>query len=106
MGVIRTKVKDYNIQKKSRHQSITESSRSTQKNTDENLNEQSTDYLPDTTKPQTRHRTTKEEMEILSELKVYKDKLPDDAITSVRERLPDIWSKKKVREWWNYHKDK
>ena len=94
VGVIRTKVKDYSSQKKSKNQPIVDS-----------LQLPSTDS-PDTTKPQTRHRTTKEEMEILSELKVYKDKLPDDAIASVRERLPDIWSKKKVREWWNYHKDK
>ena len=73
------------------------------------MNEQSTDYLPDTNKlqpKQKKHRTTKEEMEILSALKVYKDKLPDDAIASVCENLSKIWSKKKVREWWNYHKDK
>jgi hypothetical protein len=98
-GVIRTKVKDYNIQKKSKNQPTAES---VQKNTD---GKQSTNS-PDTTKSQTRHRTTKEETEILSVLKVYKDKLPDDAIVSVCESLSDIWTKKKVREWWNYHKDK
>ncbi|CAB4402071.1 unnamed protein product [Rhizophagus irregularis] len=79
---------------------------SQQRDTDEILNE---DHLPDTTNPQLKqkkHRTTKEEMEILSALKVYKDKLPDDAISSVCEHLSEIWTKKKVREWWNYHKDK
>ena len=35
-------------------------------------------------------------MEILFALKVYKDKLPDDAIASVCENLSEIWSKKKV----------
>jgi hypothetical protein len=108
-GVVRTKVKDYNNQKKSRHQPITKSSQSSQGNTDEILNEQSTDHLPDTTETQSRqkrHRTTKEETEILSALKVYKDKLPDDAIASVCENLSEVWTKKKVREWWNYHKDK
>ena len=107
MGVVRTKLKnDYNSQKKSKHQSITEPS---QVNTEENFNEQSTDYPPDVTNSQSRqkkHRTTKEEAEILSALKVYKDKLPDDAIASVCEHLSEVWTKKKVRDWWNYHKDK
>ncbi|CAB5126342.1 unnamed protein product [Rhizophagus irregularis] len=106
VGVVRTKVKDYNNQKKSRNQPVTIS---TQPPQDEILNEQSTDNLPDTTKSQSKqkkHRTTKEEMEILSVLKVYKDKLPDDAIASVCEQLSEIWTKKKIREWWNYHKDK
>ncbi|CAB4441040.1 unnamed protein product [Rhizophagus irregularis] len=83
VGVVRTKVKDYNNQKKSINQSVTMSLQSQQRDTDEILNE---DYLPDTTNPQLKqkkHRTTKEEMEILSALKVYKDKLPDDAISSV-----------------------
>ncbi|RGB32054.1 hypothetical protein C1646_763336 [Rhizophagus diaphanus] len=60
------------------------------KDTDEILNE---DHLPDTTNlqlKQKKHRTTKEEMEILSALKVYKDKLPDDAISSVCEYLSEI----------------
>jgi hypothetical protein len=82
VGVVRTKVKDYNNQKKPRNQPVTMLS---QPDTHKNLNE---DNLPDTTKPQSiqkRHQTTKEEMEILSALKVYKDKLPDDAIASVCE---------------------
>ncbi|GES97125.1 hypothetical protein GLOIN_2v1482460 [Rhizophagus clarus] len=106
VGVVRTKVKDYNNQKKSRNQPVT---MPTQPSQDEILNEQSTDNLPDTTKPQSKqkkHRTTKEEMEILSVLKVYKDKLPDDAIASVCEQLSEIWTKKKIKDWWNYHKDK
>ncbi len=44
------------------------------------------DYLPNITEPQPKrrkitsikHRTSEEEMEILSEVKIYKDKLPDD----------------------------
>ncbi|CAB4439203.1 unnamed protein product [Rhizophagus irregularis] len=99
VGVVRTKVKDYNSNKK---QSTTGSLQSSQKNTDENLDQPA----PDTTKPQKKHRTTEEEMKILSVLKVYKEKLPDDAIASVCEHLSEIWTKKKVREWWNYHKDK
>ncbi len=50
VGIIRTKVKDYNVQKKSNHQYITEFSQLAQKNTVEKMNEQSTDYLPDTNK--------------------------------------------------------
>ncbi|PKK66459.1 hypothetical protein RhiirC2_784759 [Rhizophagus irregularis] len=69
---------------------------------------------PDTTEPQlkkrritgSRHHTTKDEMDILSTLKVYKDKLPDNAIASIREQLSDVWTIKKVQEWWYYHKDK
>ena len=68
----------------------------------------------DTTEPQfkkrkttgSKHHTTKDETDILSSLKVYKDKLPDDAISSIREHLSDVWTIKKVREWWYYHKDK
>ncbi|CAB4488764.1 unnamed protein product [Rhizophagus irregularis] len=89
--------------------SIPDSSQSSQKNTEENLNEQSTDYLSDAVKPQPKqkkHQTTNEEMKILSVLKVYKDKLPDDAIASVCNQLSEVWTKKKVRDWWNYHKDK
>ncbi|CAB4381848.1 unnamed protein product [Rhizophagus irregularis] len=85
---------------------ITDSSQSSQKNTDENLNEQ---HLSDAAKPQSKqkkHRTTDEETNILSVLKVYKDKLPDDAIASVCNQLSEVWTKKKVRDWWNYHKDK
>ncbi|CAB4393171.1 unnamed protein product [Rhizophagus irregularis] len=69
---------------------------------------------PDTTEPQlkkrritgSRHHTTKDETDILSTLKVYKDKLPDNAIASIREQLSDVWTIKKVQEWWYYHKDK
>ncbi|RIA95840.1 hypothetical protein C1645_816136 [Glomus cerebriforme] len=56
MGVVRIKVKDYNNQKKLKYQSITDSSQSLQKNTNENLNEQSTDYLSDTVKPQPKQK--------------------------------------------------
>ena len=68
----------------------------------------------DTTEPQfkkrkmtgNRHHTTKDEMEILSVLKVFKNKLPDNAIADVRGHLSDVWTVKKIREWWYYHKDK
>jgi hypothetical protein len=93
VGVVRTKVKDYNSKNKSR-QTIAGSSQTTS---------------DDTTKSQPKqkkHQTTAAETEILSALKVYKDKLPDDAIASVCELLSGIWTKKKVREWWNYHKNK
>ncbi|RGB33560.1 hypothetical protein C1646_761550 [Rhizophagus diaphanus] len=76
-----------------------------------NLNEP---YSPDTTKPQfkkrrttgSRHYTTKDETDILFILKVYKDKLPDNTIGSICEQLSDVWTIKRVREWWYYHKDK
>ncbi|CAG8551378.1 2154_t:CDS:2 [Diversispora eburnea] len=47
-----------------------------------------------------------DEITILSTLKIYKDKLPDEAIVSIREQLPEVWTTKKVRKWWNYHKNK
>ena len=105
-GVVRTKLKDYkNEQKKSRIPTT---------KTSNEIQGEPSNHLPDTTEPQskrrktisTRHRTTEKEMEILSELKVYKDKLPDDTIASVRGCLSEVWTIKKVREWWNYHKDK
>ncbi|GES78499.1 hypothetical protein GLOIN_2v1482460 [Rhizophagus clarus] len=68
IGVVRTKVKDYNTG--------------------------------------ARHRTTEDETAILCALKIYKNYLPEDAIGSVREKLSEVWTVKKVREWWNYHKNK
>ncbi|PKC57836.1 hypothetical protein RhiirA1_471868 [Rhizophagus irregularis] len=53
VGVVRTKVKDYNNQKKSINQSITMFLQSQQRDTDEILNE---DYLPDTTNPQLKQK--------------------------------------------------
>ncbi|RHZ69299.1 hypothetical protein Glove_284g69 [Diversispora epigaea] len=50
----------------------------------------------------TKYRTTENEITILSTLKLYKNKLPDNAIASVREQLSEVWTIKKVREWWNY----
>ncbi|GES91107.1 hypothetical protein GLOIN_2v1482460 [Rhizophagus clarus] len=84
VGVVRTKVKDYNSdnKKKSRHQTITESSQSTQSI---QLTQSTSDSQPNTTKSlsQKRHQTIEKEMKILSVLKVYKDKLLDDTIISV-----------------------
>ncbi|GBB99419.1 hypothetical protein RclHR1_35150002 [Rhizophagus clarus] len=63
VGIVRTKVKDYNNQKKSKNQPITISSQLSQKDTNKILNEQSTDYLSDITKSQfkqKKHRITKE----------------------------------------------
>jgi len=61
-------------------------------------------YSSDTTKPPSkkrkttgsRHHTSKNELEVLSILKVHKDKLPDDAIANVHEHLSDVWTIKKV----------
>jgi hypothetical protein len=54
----------------------------------------------------TKCRTTKDETAILCILKIYKSNFPDDAITFVHENLSEVWTVKKVREWWNYHKNK
>ena len=69
-------------------------------------------YSSDTTKPPSkkrktmgRHHTSKDELEVLSILKVHKDKLSDDVIANVCEHLSDVWTIKKVQEWWYYHKD-
>lgn len=111
-GVVRMKFKDYNDQKKRKRN--TETIQAENSNKVQSAGEQSTNYLPDSIEPQSkrrkttgiRHQTTEDEMAILSALKVYKDKLPDNAISSVCEQLSEIWTIKKVREWWRYHKNK
>src|ERR1044072_461665 len=119
-GVVRMKFKDYNDQKKRKRETekkikLTKSTRAENSNKAQPLvSEPSTDCPLDSIEPRpkrrktigTKHRTTKDEMAILSTLKIYKDKLPDNAISSVREQLSEIWTIKKVREWWNYHKNK
>ena len=107
IGVVRMKVKDYNNKKKAEKRKIVISEPAQPEI--ENLNE----ILP-TIEPQskrrkiisTRHRTTEKEIAILCTLKIYKNYLSDDAIASIRKKLSEIWTVKKVREWWNYHKDK
>jgi hypothetical protein len=118
VGVVRMKLKDYNDQKKATRKRTTknptELEQSANSTNIQPMNEPSMDYVPDSVEPPskrrrvvgTKYRTTEEEMEVLSVLKIYKDKLPVDAITSVREQLPEVWTIKKVRDWWNYHKDK
>jgi len=119
-GVVRTKLKDYNQKKKRRipNQPLINTTEPAQDVMVEGSNKRPLDLnepcSSDTTESQSkkrkvmgnRHRTTKDEIEILSVLKVYKDKLPDSAIADVREHLSDVWTVKKVREWWYYHKDK
>ncbi|GBC10068.1 hypothetical protein RclHR1_09310003 [Rhizophagus clarus] len=123
-GVVRTKIKDYN-QKKSRekktraeNQNLANPTEPTQIVIAESSNKKQFDLndpcSPETTEPRlkkrkttgSRHHTIKDEMDILTVLKVYKDKLPDDAIANVREHLSNVWTIKKVREWWYNHKDK
>ncbi|GBB94756.1 hypothetical protein RclHR1_02410002 [Rhizophagus clarus] len=53
-----------------------------------------------------RHHTTKDETDIFTVLKVYKDKLLDDTIANICEYLSNVWTIKKVRKWWYNHKDK
>jgi hypothetical protein len=51
------------------------------------------------------HQTTEDEIAILSTLKVYKNKVPENAISSVCEQLSEVWTIKKVQDRWNYHKN-
>jgi hypothetical protein len=97
VGIVRTKPKDYNKKRtKKRTRAVVEIQNET----------------PYTIEPQpkrrkmtgTKRRTTKDETAILCALKIYKSNLLDDAIASVRENLSEVWTVKKVREWWNYHK--
>ena len=87
MEVIKTKLKDYNNQrKKIRKKAIkpTQVGRSNE--------------MPQSKQRKTtgnKHRITEDEMAILSFLKTYKDKLPNNAITSVREQLSEVWTVKK-----------
>ncbi|RHZ58203.1 hypothetical protein Glove_375g84 [Diversispora epigaea] len=104
VGVVRMKLKDYNDQKKTKRKR-TENQPPTnpiESEQAENSN-QVQEYL---TEPQLKRKKVIDEMAILSILKVYKDKLSVNAITSVREQLSEVWTIKKVRDWWNYHKNK
>ncbi|RHZ46541.1 hypothetical protein Glove_615g48 [Diversispora epigaea] len=107
--VVKTKLKDYNNNKKRvKKSTITNPTESIQ--TEQNQINELTDTAEPPTKKRkvtsTKHRTTENEITILSTLKSYKNKLPDNAIASVREQLSEVWTIKKVREWWNYHKNK
>ncbi|GBC09194.1 hypothetical protein RclHR1_08680011 [Rhizophagus clarus] len=122
--VVGTKIKDYN-QKKSREKKTRAENKNLANPTEptqiviaESSNKRQFDLndpcSPETTKPRlkkrkttgSRHHTTKDEMDIFIVLKVYKDKLPDDAIANVHKHLSNVWTIKKVREWWYNHKDK
>lgn len=107
IGVVRTKVKDYNSKKKAEKRKIMipELTQPVVKD----LNETSLTIEPQSKWRKiagARHRTTENETAILCALKIYKNYLPEDAIGSVREKLSEVWTVKKVREWWNYHKNK
>src|SRR3954447_20319147 len=91
VGVVRTKMKDYNNKKKAEKRKIVIPEPA--QPVAISLNE-----MPPTTEPQskrrkmtgTRHRTTEDETAILCALKIYKNSLPDDVITSVREKLSEV----------------
>jgi len=110
IGVVRTKVKDYDNKKKQRHEVRTRVIPEPAQPVLENSNENPTITTELQSKRRkttgTKRRTTEDETAILCALKVYKNSLPEDAIASVREKLSEVWTVKKVREWWNYHKDK
>ncbi|RHZ81301.1 hypothetical protein Glove_122g92 [Diversispora epigaea] len=107
IGVVRTKLKDYD-KKRSRNEA--------EKEITQPVAENSNEALPTTkpTEPQpkrrkttgTKHRTTNDEIAILSVLKIHKNNLPNEAIASVCEKLSEVWTIKEVRAWWNNHKDK
>ncbi|GBC09286.1 hypothetical protein RclHR1_08740006 [Rhizophagus clarus] len=107
IGVVRTKVKDYNSKKKAEKRKIVIPELT--QPVLEDLNETPLTIEPQSKRRKTagaRHRTTEDETAILCALKIYKNYLPEDAIGSVREKLSEVWTVKKVREWWNYHKNK
>ncbi|RHZ80558.1 hypothetical protein Glove_134g158 [Diversispora epigaea] len=119
VGVVRMKLKDYNDQKKTKRKRTVnqpstnpiESEQAENSNQVQPVNEPLIEYLPEPQSKRrkvagTKYRTTEDEMAILSILKVYKDKLPVNVIASVRKQLSEVWTIKKVRDWWNYHKDK
>ncbi|GET01202.1 hypothetical protein GLOIN_2v1482460 [Rhizophagus clarus] len=112
--VIRTKIKDYN-QKKIREKKIRAENYNLANPTEptqiviaESSNKRQFDLndpcSPETTEPRlkkrkttgSRHHTTKDETDILTILKVYKDKPPDDAIANIYEHLSNVWTIKKV----------
>ncbi|CAB4385653.1 unnamed protein product [Rhizophagus irregularis] len=107
IGVVRTKVKDYNSKKKAEKRKIVIPELT--QPVVEDLNETPLTIELQSKRRKTagaRHRTTEDETAILCALKIYKNYLPEDAIGSVREKLSEVWTVKKVREWWNYHKNK
>ncbi|CAG8820084.1 572_t:CDS:2, partial [Dentiscutata erythropus] len=91
--LVRTKLKDYD-KKSSRNEVEKEIIQPVAENSNEE---------PPTTEPQpkrrkttgTKHRTTNDEITILSILKIHKNNLLNKAIASVREKLSEVWTIKK-----------
>jgi hypothetical protein len=51
-------------------------------------------------------QTTPGELSILEQLKQYKSQLPDDVLQSVLSQLSEKWDKKRIKSWWSYWKNK
>ncbi|GET01797.1 hypothetical protein GLOIN_2v1482460 [Rhizophagus clarus] len=91
IGVVRTKVKDYNSKKKAEKRKIVIPELT--QPVLEDLNETPLTIEPQSKRRKTagaRHRTTEDETAILCALKIYKNYLPEDAIGSVREKLSEV----------------
>ncbi|GES88370.1 hypothetical protein GLOIN_2v1482460 [Rhizophagus clarus] len=85
IGVVRTKVKDYNSKKKAEKRKIVIPELT--QPVLEDLNETPLTIEPQSKRRKTagaRHRTTEDETAILCALKIYKNYLPEDAIGSVQ----------------------
>ena len=93
-------MKDYNSKKRSRHETekktkiITKPTQQIAENSNETLTIEPQSKRRKTTG--TKRRTIEDETAILYALKVYKNNLPDDAVTSVRKRLSEVWTVKKI----------
>ncbi|RHZ49593.1 hypothetical protein Glove_519g38 [Diversispora epigaea] len=100
MGIIRTKLKDYD-KKRSRNEVKKKITQLVAENSNEvPFTTKSTEPQPKRRKTtNTKHKTTDDEIAILSVLKIHKNNFPNEAITSVCKKLSKVWTIKKVRTW-------
>ena len=93
------KVKNYNSKKKAEKRTIVISEPA--QLVVENLNETLTTIEPQSKRRKMtgiRYRITEDKIAIFCALKIYKNYLSNNAFTSVREKLSEVWTVKKVRK--------
>ena len=104
--VARTRLKDFNERKKTRHKTTTKLSQTQQTDNLESSHLPNDQDNPENIQKKKRKQTTPEEEKILEELLVYNEELPDSAINEVLSRLSGDWNKTKVKAAWRYRKTK
>jgi hypothetical protein len=102
--VVRTKLKDFDEQKKGKSQVEKRNLIQTQ-NTPQVNSLDGTELLTNNPVKKKRKQTTSEEEKILEELLVYEE-LPNSAIDAALNRLSTDWNRTKIKAAWKYRKNK